>query len=238
MNMKKFIEKRNQGLFPRDNDPFIDRIIGIMPKEVKDVAEFVRYPKNSVLVAKSEPVEYAFITITGEITVVNEFESGKIFEPVVIYESDFTCVVEIILGMDEIIATNMTKTDCEVIRIPRHAFHKWMKKNHEITSLVLYSVSDNFMKNMMVSGENILLDTMYLFLRHILNYAVHENGNYTLMETREKTSLRTGINLRTLYRHIKTLKEKELITIEHRNITYNDSQRDALEDYVYYLRNK
>ncbi len=240
MKLSKFKKEYYEHKERYDNQAFIEHIFQIMPKEVQEEAEYLHYIKNSNLVTKSDPVNYAFITITGEITVVNEFESGKIFEPVVISPSDFTCVVEIILDMDEIIATNMTRTDCTLIRIPRNTFKKWLDTNHEVTKMVLEGVCINFMKSMIVSGENILLDTMYLLLRHLLNSAIYEplSKQYTLHETREKTSSRTGINLRTLYRHIKHLKNESYIGVYGRNITYSEKQREAIIKYVHYLRNK
>lgn len=230
---------RNRGIV-RENDSFINALISYMPHSIKEVAQVVQVKKNTEIVKKDDPVDFVYITLQGEIAVVNEFESGKVFEPVVIYPNDFMVVVEAILGMDEIITTNTAKTDVEIIKIPKKLFLYWLDKSPEITRMVLDSVCLNFKHNMKVSGEGVLLDSMYLFISHMLNNAVHDKDNqcYTLAETREKTAIRTGINLRTLYRHIKRLKEDHYISNKHQKICFDEKQKARLFKYNQELRNK
>jgi len=224
----------------KKSDSFITEIISLMPQFVKEASEFVSLPKNTIILGKSEPVSFAIITVSGEISVVNEFESGKIFEPVILYPNDFTGVVEILLGMKEIISTNIAKTDIEFIKVPSKIFLKWLDESHKLTRYVLNSVSYNFKKNMDESGEGVLLDSMFHFINHLLKNAVYDSSKslYYIDETRERTSVRTGINLRTLYRHIKKMKDEGMILTHHRQIVFSESQKNSLYDYYLQLRHK
>ena len=222
----------------KENDPFINEIISLMPKYVKEASTLERKKKYENILVKSDPVDFAIITVKGEISVVNEFESGKIYEPVVIYPNDFTAVVEIICGIKEIITLNIAKTDVEFIKIPKKVFLKWLDDSHLITRYVLNSVSNNFQQNMFVSGEGVLLDSMYLLVSHLLQNALLVNDLFILTETREKTSRRTGINLRTLYRHINKLKSSGYILKNTRKLSFSKEMQVLLYDYHKQLRNK
>jgi CRP-like cAMP-binding protein len=224
----------------RPSDAYIDKVLSNMPDSIKKQARFIKMKKDEIIIHQSDQVKYAYITVNGEISVINEFESGKLFEPVIIPHSDFIGVVEIILGHSEFISSNVAKTDVELIRIPTKVFQEWISMSHETTTLVLESVCRNFVKNMSESGETMILDSMYLLVRHLLMTSSYdrEKKQYTLQETREKTSIRTGVNLRTLYRHIKKLKEDGYCSSLYRGIVFNEGQKAALYDYYLLLRNK
>lgn len=241
--MMKIIEYENlilSGNSNKESDGFVLEIISLMPNYVKDSSEVVTRNSGALLYEKDEPITHIYITVDGEISIVNEFESGKIFEPVILHHSDFTGVVEAILGMDEIISTNIAKTDVTYIKVPKQIFLKWLDDSHKITRYVLNSVSTNFKKNMAESGESVILDSMYLLVSYLLRNTNHDNltNFYVLHETRERTSIRTGINIRTLYRHIKKLRQDGLITMQNRNIAFSDTQKMHLYDYYLQLRNK
>ncbi len=239
MNILEY-EKYRQTVPKKASHNFISNVISLMPLYIKQHGEFLTLEKNSILLGKSEEVSYAIIIVYGELTVVNEFESGKIYEPVIMNHSEFTGVVEIISNQKEIISTNLTVNEVGYIRIPKKYFLKWLDENHEITKLVLDSVCANFSKDMHKSGENILLDSMYLLVNHLLKKAALNTrmDMYILNETRERTSNRTGINLRTLYRHIKKLKQAGFVTVYKRKIVFSEEQKIILYDYYLELRNK
>lgn len=223
-----------------EDNSFFNDIISLMPKFVRDQAEYKHVSPKQIILQKGDPLTHAVIVISGDVTVLNEFESGKVFEPVIIHHSDFTGVVEIILNMEDTIATNVAVNDVRYIKIPRKTFLKWLDVSHIITKYILKSVCSNFQKNMMESGEAILLDSMYLFVSHTLKNASYSPATklYILKETREKTSTRTGINLRTLYRHIKRLRDGDYISNTGRNIVYNETQKEALQALNQSLRKK
>ena len=222
------------------NIEFVKNIINLMPKFVKESSEVVHKQKGSSIYKKDLPLDFIVITVEGEISIVNEFESGKIFEPVVIYPSDFIGIVEVVLNMATVISTNIAQTDVTFIKVPRNTFLKWVDVSHEITKLTLHSVCFNFKKNMAESGESVLLDSKTMFVSYLLKNSAYDNDlkMYIIKETREKTSIKTGINLRTLYRHVNSLKESGYITTHHRNIVFTDKMRKSLDSYYLQLRTK
>jgi CRP/FNR family cyclic AMP-dependent transcriptional regulator len=239
MNVKEYELVRKSSTRVLESDSFITKIISLMPDFVKEECSYVTKKKNEIVLHKSSPVEFAYLTISGEIAVLNEFESGKIFEPFIIRHSDFSGVVEIILNMEEIISTNIAISDVEYIMIPARTLRKWLDQNHEITKYVLHSVCFNFRGKMEESGESVILNSMYSFVNHLINNATYSEKTklYVLNESRERTSIRTGVNLRTLYRHIKKLKQEELIDIVKRKIVFTKQQQKDLYDYYKKLRN-
>ena len=119
MNITTYEQQRRKLGIVRENDSFINALISNMPHSIKEVAQVVKLKKGATIVKKDDPIDFVYITLSGEVSVVNEFESGKIFEPVVIKPNDFMIVVESILDMKEIITTNTAKTDVEIIKIPK-----------------------------------------------------------------------------------------------------------------------
>ncbi len=222
------------------NDHFLKTILGNMPDYVKKDASLEHLDIDEPIVRTSYPVRDAFIILKGELVVVNEFESGKVYEPVAIYNDDFVGVVEVILDRDEFISTVSATSRVDYIRVPAATFKRWIKENSDISFIVLKSVCSNFSMNMTDAGEQIVLDSMYLLVTHIVKnakYISHEKIYY-LDENRDKTAKRTGINIRTLYRYIKKLKALNYISLHKKRISFSEDMKSKLVDYSITLRNK
>lgn len=232
---------RNESAFMSiKNTTFLDNLFANMPDYVKKYASVESIGKNERIVRNSYPVNDAFAILKGELVVVNEFESGKIYEPVAIYENDFVGVVEVVLEQKEFISSVSATTDVTFLRIPKEIFKRWIKENGTISYMVLQSVSKNFSINMTDAGDQIVLDSMYLLVNHILKNSVFNKVDniFILNESREKSATRTGINIRTLYRYIKKLKKMDYIFLENKRIAFNKKQKQILMDYTVSLRNK
>lgn len=215
-----------------------EQLISIMPKYIKQTSKYLKIRKNDFLYHKSEEFKYVYYVVIGSFSVVNEFESGKMYEPVILPDHDFIGVVEVIHGMKEIISTIIANEDAEVFQFEREKFFQWMNESHELTKWVLHAVSRNFIQNMKVSGENVILDSRYLLVKHIISNAQPKEDMFVLDEPREKTSVRTGVNIRTLYRHLNEMKDKGFISTQGRKIIYNRDQHNKLVEYYNQLRNK
>lgn len=222
------------------NNHFFKTILENMPDYVKRDASLEHANIDEPIVRTSYPVRDAFIILYGELVVVNEFESGKVYEPVAIYNNDFVGVVEIVLDSEEFISTVSATTKVEYLKIPKETFKRWIKENSTMGYMVLESVCSNFSKNMTDAGEQIVLDSMYLLVSHIIKNSKHsvKDSIYFLDETRDKTAKRTGINIRTLYRYIKKLKQLNFISLSKKKIAFNEDMKEKLIDYSITLRNK
>ena len=236
MSINKLEQLIQSNSFHSKSISFISEIINLMPAYVKKESSFINLNKGETLLYKGQKPTSVFIIVSGEMSVVNEFESGKVYEPVIVKHSNFSAVVEAILDYEEIIVTNIANTNVELIKIPIKCFRQWLKDSHEITTIVLKNVSKNFIKNMTLSGENVLLNSKYLFTAHLLNNALQDGKLYVMNETREKTAKRTGINLRTLYRYIKEFKNNGYIDVKGRKIFFTEQQRNRLHNYYMKLR--
>ena len=82
----------------------------------------------------------------------------------------------------------MANEDMTVFRFPSKDFKKWLNESHDLSKIVLEAVSKNFVKNMKISGEGIILDTKYLLISHLLKNSTKAIDGYELDESREKTS--------------------------------------------------
>ena len=213
-------------------------VIELMPEYIINNSRCLEYKKPSNLLTKGDNVTFVYYVVSGSFNVVNEFESGKIYEPVVLNDSDFIGVVEAVRNMKTIISTISVRDNAMVFQFDKELFLRWINESHGITKILLDSVSSNFTQNMVESGEAIILDLRYALINHLLKHAVKFNDVYLMDESREKTSIRTGINIRTLYRHIKELRNSNLISTKGRKIFFNDSQKDLLYTLHQDLRNK
>lgn len=223
-----------------ENNHFFTTIKNNMPNYIIDGSFLGVLKKDEAIVLNSYPVNDVFIILSGELVVVNEFESGKIYEPVAIYNNDYIGVVEVILDYKEYISTVIATSEVTFVKIPKELFKRWIKEYPMISYHVLESVCKNFSLNMRGSGEQILLDGMYLLLSHILNNAQYDSGMnlFVLKESRDKTAKRTGINIRTLYRYIKKLKSTNYICLHQKRIAYSSEQKERLQRYSSQLRNQ
>jgi CRP-like cAMP-binding protein len=217
-------------------DTFTNKILSLIPHNLKERCKIVTYKKGDRLVEMQTTVQFIDIIVEGSFHVINEFESGRSYEPLGTYESDFIGVVEAITNTNEYFANVRAKQDSKVIRMERPDFMNWINSSHAAMSLVLESVCKNFKLTMQHSGEEMVLNSMYIFVRHLLRTSIKLRGVFLLDEGREITSQRTGINIRTMYRHINKLKELGYVSIEKRRISYTESQKELLLTYYEELR--
>jgi CRP/FNR family cyclic AMP-dependent transcriptional regulator len=234
------ISKNESAFINSINNDFVNTLFANMPDYVKMDASIESIGKEQAIVRTSYPVNDAFVILKGELIVINEFESGKIYEPVSIFENDFVGVVEVVLEQEEFISTVSAVEKVTYIRIPKKTFIRWIQENGIVSYMVLKSVSNNFSINMTNAGEQIVLDSMYLLVNHIIKNATYKSDNnlYVLIESRDKSAKRTGINIRTLYRYIKQLKSLNYISLHNKRIAFNEAQKNQLINYSVYLRNK
>jgi CRP-like cAMP-binding protein len=238
VKITKYIQALSSNEQNIKTNPFVKDLIKLMPDYVKASSSYLVFHKNEFIFRKGELPRYVYYIIDGSFIVVNEFESGKVYEPVVLHSNDFTGTVEAILHKSEIISANIANEDLYVFQFPIDVFLRWINDSHPLTKVVLEKLSMNFEKNMMESGEGILLHSMYFLISHLLNQSYEKDGLSVLDEAREKTAIRTGINIRTLYRHIKELKNENYIKTNGRKILFTEDQRQKLYDYQLELRNK
>lgn len=232
---------RNESAFINvEKTDFLNILLNNMSDNIKSSVSIESLKKDERLISTAYPVNDAFAIIQGELVVVNEFESGKVYEPVVIYANDFVGVVEVVLDQKEFISSVTATSDVIFLRIPKEIFKKWIKENGKISYLVLQSVSKNFSINMTDAGEQIVLDSMYLLVNHIIKNSIQKQLNtpFILNESRDKTAKRTGINIRTLYRYIKKLKFMNLISLKQKRISFDFEQKQRLVEFSVSLRNK
>lgn len=236
MNIEEYIKAFTSGISNPSRE--VKELIDAMPQYIKQNSYVKSFKRNEFLYHKEEETNHVYYVIEGSYVVVNEFESGKIYEPIILHNNDFIGVVEVIMNFENIITTIVANEDMTVFQFSSRDFNKWLNESHELNKIVLKAVSTNFIKNMKMSGEGIILDTKYLLISHLLQNSTPTKDGYELDESREKTSKRTGINLRTLYRHIKELKNQDLVISSGRKLRFDEVMKENLYTLYIDLRNK
>ena len=89
------IEKYKQTLTSKNVkiDSSLQSLLDIMPNYILQHSIYKKLDANEVLFEKGDLFNYVYYISSGSFVVVNEFESGRIYEPVILYSKDYIGVV-------------------------------------------------------------------------------------------------------------------------------------------------
>ena len=205
-------------------------IINDMDYVIKRHTDIIKIKKNNPLLKMDDPLDYMYIIIEGEFKVVNEFENGKLYQPNLIPKGESVGVMEIMVNHKNYISSVIATRDSTVIRIATEQAIELINKSHFFTKKALYETSKYFFLQGFRRGEHLLQDTLFVLVDYLIRYAESNETDDVLVIslTREEISNRTGINIRTLYRNIAKLKDKNVISIKNKKIYIDQQQKRAL----------
>ncbi|AIO19170.1 DNA-binding transcriptional activator YeiL [Candidatus Izimaplasma bacterium HR1] len=240
MTVKQFHNILNNKINKTRNDNELIELLNSFDDDILHRCKIVTIKKNHTLLKMGDNIEYMYIIVHGQTRVVNVFENGKLYEPVLINDNEIIGTMEILQNYPTYISSIYTTYDTKLIRITKQDTLKLLNENLLFTKLILKCISKDFFNQSFHQGEKLIQNSMFLLVDYLLRQVETSRDKKitTITNTREVISNRTGINLRTLYRNIKRLRELELLDVIDRKIVIKENQSKQLYKYYDRLRGK
>ena len=190
--------------------------------------------KEVIFVRENLPVENVYFIVKGSIEAVDYRFQGVVYEFMRFDKVYAMGGMEYIMGMKDYGTTLRTVTKCNVIKLPKKEFAKWMdsdiialKKEAQRVSEYLYEDARNGRAFLFLNGEERI--AMVLSERY---EKYSRNGILNVKGGRQRLANATGVCLKTVQRAINKLIDNDYITQDGTRLYVNEEQYKKLKAIV------
>lgn len=207
----------------------------IPDKELENITIKTLNPET-IIIKKGAYPDQVFIVIEGVCSILKELNNGNIYNIYKIKGVDIIGFSEILNNKDAYIASVETRINTTVGIIPREVFLKWITQYNQFTIDILLKVSSRLHTVVNTLTEFSTNSAYFNVISYLIDYCHSYKdqggliGNYIkIEESRHKIAEKIGVNIRTVNRIVKELKEEDLIRIFKGKIYISETQLKLLE---------
>ena len=202
-----------------------------MPTDVRARCRVQTHPAGSIVHRKDALLTRFGIVAWGESRVINEFENGSVYMIERNRPIDFVGEVAMLAGMERASVTIEAVTDMTVAYISREDAERWLASDIEVLRRVAGKVAYKLYRSSYSNGAKLFYPPAYLLMDYLVRYGeglgmVRAGGpeRVIVAKTRQALQEELGINVKTLSRTIRQLKEEGLLGTEHGKVSFSSEQ--------------
>lgn len=211
-----------------------------IPPEVKEHCVIRTLPPGSIIHQKNSELDYFAFVCCGDHRVINEFENGNVYMIEKNEAVNFVGEVTILAGQEKTSVTLETITECTLLVMPRKDFEQWISQDIDLLLLIARKVAYKLYRSSSRNGATLFYPPNFLLLEYLVQYADKNMGSgkqsVVIPFTRNQLEEELGINIKTLNRTVKKLKDNGFIGITKGKLTFNKKQYDMAQAELHILR--
>lgn len=216
-----------------------------MPEDIRSRCTVRTHAAGSIIHQKNMELGYFGIVAQGENRVINEFENGNVYMIESNKAIDFIGEVTILAGMPRTSVTIEAVTENVVAYISRKDAERWLSEDINILRLTSRHTAFKLYRSSYNNGAKLFYPPGYLLLDYMVKYG-RQYGidspappkQVTISRTRQLLQEEIGINVKTLNRTIRQLKEEGFFTLCKGKITFNREQYEMAQSWLDTARDK
>lgn len=195
---------------------------------------YVRQFKTGDIVHnKDEYIDYFGILCTGAIKIVNAFENGNIYLIQKNIPIDFIGEVVLISGYQKSSVRIVAVEDSYAVFMSANDCKRLFEENFEFYKLVTKKIAQKLYMHSYKHGVTLSYPPKFILAEYLITkFEKQKNPELRILETRETIAEETGVNLRTLNRAIKNLREEDFLTINHGKIRVTKKHISHLKEWM------
>ncbi len=222
-----------------------------MPEDIRSRCTVRTHAAGSIIHQKNMELGYFGIVAKGENRVINEFENGNVYMIESNKAIDFIGEVTILAGMSHTSVTIEAVTDNVVAYISRRDAERWLASDINILNLAARHTAFKLYRSSYNNGAKLFYPPSYLLLDYMVKYG-RQNGmessrgmgsprgmgtsrtpvSVTVLRTRQMLQEEIGVNVKTLNRTIRQLKEEGFFSICKGKITFTREQYEKAIEWL------
>nr|WP_296036409.1 Crp/Fnr family transcriptional regulator [uncultured Enterocloster sp.] len=203
-----------------------------MPPDIRSRCTVRTHAAGSIIHQKDIELTCFGIIVSGETRVINEFENGNVYMIERNKAVDFIGEVTILAGMLKTSVTIEAVTSVTAAYISRQDAERWLKEDMNILSLVGRRIAYKLYRSSYSKGTRLFYPPSYMLLDYLVRYGNHVGFGgpasppfIIISKTRQLLQEELGINVKTLNRTIRQLKDEGFLGVEKGKITFDLEQR-------------
>lgn len=213
-----------------------------LPQRLIDCGERITFRPGKVIVSRGDLVEYIYFIRSGKAIGTRDYADGNEYNYFQVDQSDGNIgVLEILAKKRKYVATIMSYTEVETIRIKSTIIYEHIMKNEAVLRQCIILVAQDLYR---ISGNDGIL--YYLSgidrLRHYLvkYYEEYRQGNEKVVVNAQyqEISKTIGVSIRTVGRSIRQLKEQGEILSQNKKIILTEKIYQKLVEHCFTILGK
>lgn len=216
-----------------------------MPPDIRSRCTVRTHAAGSIIHQKNMELGYFGIVAQGENRVINEFENGNVYMIESNKAIDFIGEVTILAGMPRTSVTIEAVTDNVVAYISRRDAQRWLSEDINILRLTAGHTAFKLYRSSYNNGAKLFYPPSYLLLDYLVKYGAQQGmdgpappDQITMGRTRQQLQEEIGVNVKTINRTIRQLKEEGFFTICKGKITFTMEQFRKAQAWLETARDK
>ncbi len=216
-----------------------------MPADIRSRCTVRTHAAGSIIHQKNMELGYFGIVALGENRVINEFENGNVYMIEGNKAIDFIGEVTILAGMPRTSVTIEAVTENVVAYISRKDAERWLAEDMNILSLTARHTAFKLYRSSYNNGAKLFYPPSYLLLDYMVKYAGQQGidgpappKQFTISRTRQLLQEEIGVNVKTLNRTIRQLKEEGFFDLCKGKITFDRKQYEKALAWLETARDK
>ena len=211
-----------------------------IPQSVINRLVIRQFEANETFIYKNQLFSHVLIILDGICNVINETDSGTEVITLRLTQGDLIGVSEQVLISMRYVASVKSCTQLIVAELDSQTFNDWLCNYPCFVNFVLKNLvtrlhyTADFSANCQSSTSKINLAKYFMDRYSFESNSAGHAGNETIIihETHEIIGNFLGINTRTVERHIRALKQKDLISTVKGKVSVSPEQYQELLHYV------
>lgn len=214
-----------------------------MPDALRGLTFITTYAPGEIIHHKDTDLPYFGIVAKGENRVINQLKNGKVFMIEINQPIDFIGEVTVLAQKPTTSVTIQAVTETTVVYLPRKRAEEWLNSDINILRKVAGHVASKLYRSSYNNGLNMFYPPTYILADYLVRTyeemmpdaamsGAEKKKSLVIPRTHEWLEEELGMNIKTLERAIRTLREREYFEIKKGKISINFEQYMKLKDYL------
>lgn len=219
--------------------PALKEYTRCMPADIRSRCTVRTHAAGSIIHQKDMELGYFGIVALGENRVINEFENGNVYMIEGNKAIDFIGEVTILAGMPRTSVTIEAVTDNVVAYISRRDAERWLAEDMNILRLTAGHTAFKLYRSSYTNGAKLFYPPSYLLLDYMVRCgrqggmeSARPPKTITVNRTRQLLQEEIGVNVKTLNRTIRQLKDEGFFDICKGKLAFNKEQFKKALDWL------
>lgn len=225
-------ELERRGIYGAIDDETRDTL-NALPSRLLQRASMITLKRNYILIRKGEKTKYAYLVLSGNLMVLNEFEDGNYFSFANLGAGKFISDLEVLSGNMVNAVTLLSTEPTKCLKCPIEDFIWCLDNDLAFLKRVVGGFARSMFHTSSERGENVYRKGANRLIVYIANYcpAVEISAPVIIKKTRRDIASSIGVCEKTINRAVKDLIQLGYIKIYKGKITINPDQLERMLEY-------
>lgn len=215
-------------------DAHVEAFLSRIPAPLLESARPMTVPEGRVLVRREEPVDYAYILLSGDLVTFSETEDGKKSNFITLDAPSLVSDLELLARIDHYAANVMASTTCTLLRCDALTVSEWLDRDLPFLRATAELCNRKTFDSSYYQGKSAFrssLDKVAIYLLRYCALQAPEEREVVVSKTRQTMSSELIMSAKTVDRCLQQLQDQGCLSIVRGKVHITAAQRVLLTQH-------